>query len=404
MQGNCAGPAARLRCVIDADSHAISSTEQLWELFGEPLPRVVAKEMPALDERARAFIASSPFLVMATTGADGSCDAGPKGGPAGFVRVLTDTRLLVPEFPGNRRFDGVQNLVTRPGIGLLFVVPGISETLRVNGFARLTRDPELLEACAGRRRQPWFVADVEVRQVFSHCGKAFIRSHLWQSRDVARPGRDQQPEPVDRRRSPRRSAAANPTCGARSRTPTSPACSTASPPRNTAARTPRATDKERTMTTPYTLKQLTDVEDSAVKFGISEIQEARFADGGSRRRGHGRRLLRVKAGKRQAFGHKHDAGRGGLRRARRLRPRQARRRDRRRPAARRDPRRARRDPLLRGGLRRATSSCSPSAPRHDERRRARPGLVGRLGVGEDPSDRARGDDVLARAHDDDAHA
>ena len=180
-QGNCAEPAARLRCVIDADSHAISTTEQLWELFGEPLPRVVAKEMPALDERARAFIAASPFLVMATTGADGSCDAGPKGGPAGFVPVLADTRLLVPEFPGNRRFDGVQNLVMRPGIGLLFVVPGISETLRVNGFARLTRDPELLEECAVDGRRPWFVADVEVRQVFSHCGKAFIRSHLWQS-------------------------------------------------------------------------------------------------------------------------------------------------------------------------------------------------------------------------------
>lgn len=166
--------------MIDADSHAISATEQLWELVGEPLPRVLAKEMPALDARAQAFIAASPFLVMATTGADGSCDAGPKGGPAGFVTVLTETRLLVPEFPGNRRFDGVQNLVTRPGVGLLFVVPGISETLRVNGFARLTRDPELLATCAVEGRQPWFVADIEVRQAFSHCGKAFIRSHLWQ--------------------------------------------------------------------------------------------------------------------------------------------------------------------------------------------------------------------------------
>jgi PPOX class probable FMN-dependent enzyme len=166
--------------VIDADSHAISSPEQLWDLVGEPLERVLAKEMPALDERARDFIAASPFLVMATTGADGTCDAGPKGGPPGFVHVLGDTRLLVPEYPGNRRFDGVQNLVTRSGIGLLFAVPGISETLRVNGFARLTRDPELLELCAVDGRKPWFVTDVEVRQVFSHCGKAFIRSHLWQ--------------------------------------------------------------------------------------------------------------------------------------------------------------------------------------------------------------------------------
>jgi PPOX class probable FMN-dependent enzyme len=137
--------------------------------------------MPALDERAREFIAASPFLVMATTGADGSCDAGPKGGPPGFVCVRTDTRLLVPEFPGNRRFDGVQNLVTRPGVGLLFVVPGISETLRVNGFAQLTREPALLDACSVDGRRPWFVADVEVRQVFSHCGKAFLRGHVWQT-------------------------------------------------------------------------------------------------------------------------------------------------------------------------------------------------------------------------------
>jgi uncharacterized protein len=166
--------------VIEADPHVISSPAELWELVGEPLPRVLAKELPALDERAVAFIAASPFLVMATTGADGSCDAGPKGGPPGFVRVLDDTRLLIPEFPGNRRFDGVQNLVQRPGIGLLFVVPRMSETLRVNGFATLTRDPELLDACAVDGRRPWFVADVAVRQAFSHCGKAFLRSELWQ--------------------------------------------------------------------------------------------------------------------------------------------------------------------------------------------------------------------------------
>jgi PPOX class probable FMN-dependent enzyme len=160
--------------------HTISSPEQLWELVGEPIERVLAKETPDLDERARAFIAAAPFLVLATTCADGSCDASPKGGPAGFVRVLSDTRLLVPEFPGNRRFDGVQNIVTRPAVGLLFVVPGISETLRVNGDAVLTRDPELLAAYAVAGRAPRFVADVSVRQVFSHCGKAFLRSHLWQ--------------------------------------------------------------------------------------------------------------------------------------------------------------------------------------------------------------------------------
>jgi PPOX class probable FMN-dependent enzyme len=185
-KGKCR-PIGRLARVSDARPDTISSTAQLRELFGEPLPRVVSKEMPALDEPTREFIAAAPFLVMATTGADGSCDAGPKGGPPGFVRVIADTRLLIPEFPGNRRFDGVQNLVARPGIGLLFVVPGISETLRVNGFARLTREPALLETCAVDGRLPWFVADVEVRQVFSHCGKAFIRSYLWNPEEWPRP-------------------------------------------------------------------------------------------------------------------------------------------------------------------------------------------------------------------------
>ena len=142
--------------------------------------RVLTKEMPALDERAREFIAASPFLVMATTGADGSCDAGPKGGPPGFVHVLGDTRLLVPEYPGNRRFDGVQNLVTRPGIGLLFVSardigdPPCQRIRTPHARSRVAR------ACAVDGRKPWFVTDIEVRQVFSHCGKAFLRSHLWQ--------------------------------------------------------------------------------------------------------------------------------------------------------------------------------------------------------------------------------
>jgi predicted pyridoxine 5'-phosphate oxidase superfamily flavin-nucleotide-binding protein len=93
--------------------------------------------------------------------------------------VLDERRLAIPEFPGNRRLDGVQNLVERPGIGLLFVVPGITETLRVNGIARLTRDPELRALCAVDGRSPWFVLEVDVRQVFSHCGKAFLRSDLW---------------------------------------------------------------------------------------------------------------------------------------------------------------------------------------------------------------------------------
>ena len=178
-----------------ARGHAIESVSELYAIVGEPAPRVISKELPALDERSIAFISSAPFLVLATSAEDGSSDASPKGGPAGFVRVLDERRLAIPDFPGNRRFDGVHNLVERPGLGLLFVVPGITETLRVNGSARLTRDPELLEACAVDGRLPWLVIDVEVRQVFSHCSKAFLRSGLWQpdrwpdSATVASPSR-----------------------------------------------------------------------------------------------------------------------------------------------------------------------------------------------------------------------
>ncbi len=157
----------------------VESVAALRAIVGEPLPRVIAKETAVLDERAIAFIESAPFLVMATGAGDGSSDCSPKGGPPGFVRVMGDRRLLIPEFPGNRRLDGVRNLLERPGIGLLFLVPGITETLRVNGTARLTRDDALRDACAVDGRAPWFVVDVEVAQVFGHCSKALLRSELW---------------------------------------------------------------------------------------------------------------------------------------------------------------------------------------------------------------------------------
>jgi PPOX class probable FMN-dependent enzyme len=162
------------------DAHVITSQADLWAIVGEPVERVLLKELPAFSERASAFVASSPFLLLATAAADGTCDVSPKGGPPGFARVLDDHRLVIPEFPGNRRLDGVHNLVERPGVATLFVVPGITETLRVNGFATLTRDPALLELTAVDGRAPWFVVDVRVAQVFSHCSKAFLRSYLWQ--------------------------------------------------------------------------------------------------------------------------------------------------------------------------------------------------------------------------------
>jgi hypothetical protein len=165
--------------VTAAPDYTIRSVAELRTIVGEPTERALNKEVTRLDERAMSFIASCPFLVIATSAADGSTDASPKGGPPGFVRVFDDQRLGIPEYPGNRRFDGVHNVVDRPGVGLLFVIPGIAETLRVNGRATLSRDPELTAEFMVDGRAPWFVVDVEVTQVFSHCSKAFLRSNLW---------------------------------------------------------------------------------------------------------------------------------------------------------------------------------------------------------------------------------
>jgi len=165
--------------VTGSPEYAIRSVAELRELVGEPTERALSKETTRLDERALSFIEHCPFLVIATSAPDGSTDASPKGGPPGFVKAFGERRLGVPEFPGNRRFDGVHNVVDRPGVGLLFVIPGIAETLRVNGNATLSRDPELTGEFAVDGRPPWFVIDVEVTQVFSHCSKAFMRSNLW---------------------------------------------------------------------------------------------------------------------------------------------------------------------------------------------------------------------------------
>jgi PPOX class probable FMN-dependent enzyme len=165
--------------VATASGYAITSLRELRDVLGEPGERAVNKETATLTERSLSFIANCPFLVIATSAPDGATDASPKGGPPGFVHVLDEQRLAIPEYPGNKRFDGVANIVERPGVGLLFVIPGISETLRVNGDAVLSRDPGLTEQFTVDGRAPWFVIDVQVKQVFSHCSKAFMRSSLW---------------------------------------------------------------------------------------------------------------------------------------------------------------------------------------------------------------------------------
>ena len=140
----------------------------------------VLKQIDHLDEHCRDFIARAPFFLLATAGANGDCDASPRGGPPGFVRVLDERRLLVPEFPGNRRADSHRNLLENPRAAMLFTIPGLRETLRVAGRACITRDEALLADLAVNGRAPKLGIGLEVEEAFIHCAKAFIRSSLWQ--------------------------------------------------------------------------------------------------------------------------------------------------------------------------------------------------------------------------------
>lgn len=146
---------------------------------GLPSERAQLKDRGVLDPQSRAFIAMSPFLLMATSGADGTCDVSPKGDAPGFVRLLDDSRFVIPERNGNKRLDGMTNLLSNQHIGLLFVVPGCDYTLRVNGRAWITRDPVLLDQMTAQGVRPKLGIAVEVRQAFFHCVKAFRRSRLW---------------------------------------------------------------------------------------------------------------------------------------------------------------------------------------------------------------------------------
>ncbi|MFG1801654.1 pyridoxamine 5'-phosphate oxidase family protein [Micromonospora carbonacea] len=157
----------------------ITSHEELRELLGAPMPRAVTKERQALHERDRQWLAASPFCLVATAGADGACDVSPKGDPPGFALVLDDTTIAIPERPGNRRADGYHNIVDNPHVGLIFLIPGRTDTLRINGRARLVRDAPFFDDMVVRGHRPVLAIVVEIEQIFFHCGKAFLRSELW---------------------------------------------------------------------------------------------------------------------------------------------------------------------------------------------------------------------------------
>jgi len=156
--------------------------------YGEPSHMSTAKQMDRLDRHCRHFIALSPLVVMATSDAQGRADASPRGDAPGFVAVVDDRTLLIPDRIGNKRADTAMNIVENPHVGLLFLVPGVNETLRVNGTVRLTLDPELLARLAVNGKPPVCGMLVAIEEVFFHCGKPLIRSDLWNPERRVPPG------------------------------------------------------------------------------------------------------------------------------------------------------------------------------------------------------------------------
>jgi hypothetical protein len=161
------------------DPHAISDLDGLRRIIGPPIPGLDLKNQDTISDEARAYIERSPFLVLATCDADGHLDASPKGDEPGFCLIEDERTLVIPDRPGNKLVYGLQNILVRPRVGVIFMLPGTPETVRVNGTATLTADPELLARLAARGKPALVAIRVHVEECFHHCAKAFIRSKLW---------------------------------------------------------------------------------------------------------------------------------------------------------------------------------------------------------------------------------
>lgn len=167
---------------------AVREEAGLRDIMGETMEIAIEKCRPRLDRHCRDFIARSPFLCIGTSGADGRADVSPRGDAPGFVQIIDERHLFIPDRPGNNRLDTMTNIVENPQVGLLFLIPGFNDTLRVNGRAQISRNAALTEKSAIKGRVPKVGIVVEVQEAFLHCAKAFIRSGLWnpdnfQSRD-----------------------------------------------------------------------------------------------------------------------------------------------------------------------------------------------------------------------------
>ncbi|WP_027483079.1 pyridoxamine 5'-phosphate oxidase family protein [Deinococcus pimensis] len=160
------------------DAFTVTTLEELSRLYPAPSDRATRKQLDHLDAHGQAFIAASSFLIISTF-SDVGADCSPRGDHPGFVQVLDERTLLLPDRRGNNRLDSLRNIVCQPEVGLLFLVPGVNETLRVNGAARISTDPALLERCRVQGQLPVTVLIIQVREAFVQCPRALVRSQLW---------------------------------------------------------------------------------------------------------------------------------------------------------------------------------------------------------------------------------
>lgn len=167
--------------MIEIFQDQIKNESELRERIGESSESVKNKVIDYLDKHCRGFISKSPFLLISSSNTNGECDVSPRGDAPGFVRVMDHVHLVIPERPGNRRADTMRNVIENPNLGLIFIIPGLEETLRVNGEACLVKDQEILESMAYRGKIPKLAIGVKVKECYIHCAKAFRRSSLWDS-------------------------------------------------------------------------------------------------------------------------------------------------------------------------------------------------------------------------------
>ena len=158
----------------------IVDKKNLGQLYGEPSERAVLKQLDHLDKHCQAFIEISPFLVIGTMGGDGPGDVSPRGDAPGFVKVKDEKTIYLPDRLGNNRTDTLSNLLENSGVGLLFLVPGMNETLRVNGSAKITTDENILEGLSAEGKAPRSALEIKVEEAYLQCAKALIRSKLWE--------------------------------------------------------------------------------------------------------------------------------------------------------------------------------------------------------------------------------